>query len=43
MVKKLVLLLATAAGAAFVQKKMKDQQAEQDLWAAATDRVPPRD
>ena len=42
MVKKLLLLLVTAAGAALVQKKLRDQQAEQDLWAEATDQVGPR-
>ncbi len=42
MVKKLVLLLAAATGVAVVQKKLKDQQAEQDLWAEATDRVDSR-
>ena len=36
-VKKLLLLVATAIGAAAIQKKLKDQQAEKDLWAEATD------
>ncbi|GAA2736706.1 hypothetical protein GCM10009867_21910 [Pedococcus aerophilus] len=35
--KKILLLIATAVGAAAVQKKLKDQQAEKDLWAEATD------
>ena len=35
--KKILLLIATALGAAAVQKKLKDQQAEKDLWAEATD------
>jgi len=35
---KLLLLIATAIGAAALQKKMKDQQAERDLWHEATDR-----
>ncbi len=35
--KKILLLIATAIGAAAVQKKLKDQQAEKDLWAEATD------
>jgi hypothetical protein len=35
--KKLLLLIATAIGAAALQKKFKDQQAEKDLWAEATD------
>ncbi|HET7305640.1 MAG TPA: DLW-39 family protein [Segeticoccus sp.] len=37
--KKLVLLIAAAAGAVVVQRKIKAQQAEQDLWAEATDTV----
>ena len=35
--KKLLILIATAVGAAAIQKKLKDQQAEKDLWAQATD------
>lgn len=35
--KKILLLIATAVGAVAVQKKLKDQQAEKDLWAEATD------
>lgn len=35
--KKLLLLIATAIGAAAIQKKLKDQQAERDLWHEATD------
>ena len=34
--KKLLLLVATAAGAVFVQRKIKEQQAEQNLWHEAT-------
>ena len=37
--KKFLLLVATAIGVLAIQKKMKDQQAEQDLWAEATDEV----
>ena len=37
--KKILLLIATAAGILAIQKKLKDQQAEQDLWAEATDKV----
>jgi hypothetical protein len=37
--KKILLLIASIAGALAVQKKFKDQQAEQDLWAEATDKV----
>jgi hypothetical protein len=35
--KKFLLLIVTAIGAVAVQKKLKDQQAEKDLWAQATD------
>ncbi len=35
--KKLLVLLATALGAAAVQKKLKEQKAENDLWQQATD------
>jgi hypothetical protein len=35
--KKLLLLLATAIGAAAIQKKVKEQKAENDLWQQATD------
>jgi hypothetical protein len=38
-VKKILLLIVTAVGALALQKKFKDQQAEQDLWAEATDKV----
>jgi hypothetical protein len=37
--KKFLLLVATAVGVLAIQKKFKDQQAEQDLWAEATDEV----
>jgi hypothetical protein len=37
--KKILLLIATAAGVLAIQKKLKDQQSEQDLWAEATDEV----
>jgi hypothetical protein len=37
--KKILLLIATVAGVMVIQKKLKDQQAEQDLWAEATDKV----
>ena len=37
--KKILLLIAAAVGAVAIQKKFKDQQAEQELWAEATDRV----
>jgi hypothetical protein len=36
---KLLLVVAAAAGALAVQRKIKAQQAEQDLWAEATDTV----
>ena len=37
--KKFLLLVATAIGVLAIQKKLKDQQTEQDLWAEATDEV----
>jgi hypothetical protein len=37
--KKILLLIAAVVGALAIQKKFKDQQAEQDLWAEATDKV----
>jgi len=37
--KKILLVVATVIGALAIQKKLKDQQAEQDLWAEATDKV----
>ena len=37
--KKILLLIAAAAGLVAIKKKLKDQQAEQDLWAEATDQV----
>jgi hypothetical protein len=38
--KKLLLLIVTAIGAAAIQKKLKDQQAERNLWHEATDQPP---
>jgi len=38
--KKLLLLIVTAIGAAALQKKLKDQQAERNLWHEATDQPP---
>jgi hypothetical protein len=35
--KKLIILIAAAIGVVAIQKKLKDQQAEKDLWAEATD------
>ncbi len=35
--KKLLILIATASGAAAIQKTLKAQQAEKDLWSQATD------
>jgi hypothetical protein len=32
--KKILLLIATVVGALAIQRKLKNQQAEQDLWAA---------
>ena len=37
--KKIVLLIVAVVGAVAIQKKFKAQQAEQDLWAEATDKV----
>ncbi len=37
--KKILLLVVTAVSVLAIQKKLKDQQAEQDLWAEATDTV----
>ncbi len=35
--KKLLLLVATAVGALAIQKQLKAKQAENKLWAEATD------
>ena len=35
--KKLIILIVAAIGVVAIQKKLKDQQAEKDLWAEATD------
>ena len=35
--RKILILIATAIGAAAVQRKLKAQQAEKDLWSQATD------
>ena len=37
--KKLLVLLASAAGAFALSKQIKDKQAENRLWAEATDTV----
>ncbi len=37
--KKLILLVLAAAGAAFAKKKYDEGQSEQALWAEATDNV----
>ena len=39
--KRLALVAASIAGVSYLRKKAKDQQAEQDLWAQATDDVTP--
>ncbi len=36
--KKLLIVLAAALGATAIQRKLAAQQAEKDLWAAATDK-----
>ena len=40
--KKILLVLAAAAGAAFAKKKMDESRHEQALWAEATDHVEPQ-
>ena len=37
--KKLILVLASLAGALAIKSKLDAQRAEQDLWAEATDPV----
>ena len=37
--KKLMLILLAAAGAAFAKKKLDEGRSEQALWAEATDPV----
>ncbi|MFT3873611.1 MAG: DLW-39 family protein [Nocardioides sp.] len=37
--KKVLLVLAAAVGAAFIKKKMSEGKSEQALWAEATDNV----
>ena len=39
MLKRLALVGGAIAGAFFLRKKAKEQQAEQDLWTQATDDV----
>ncbi|MEO7058110.1 MAG: DLW-39 family protein [Lapillicoccus sp.] len=39
MFKRLLIVAITAAGAVALQKKLRDQKAEQELWAEATDDV----
>ena len=39
MFKKLLVVAAAAAAAIAIQKKVRDQRAEQELWAEATDDV----
>ncbi|MDN5760138.1 MAG: DLW-39 family protein [Tomitella sp.] len=39
--KRLTLIAAAVVGVTYLRKKAKDQQAEQDLWAQATDDVTP--
>ncbi len=41
--KKILLVLVAAAGAAFAKKKMDEGRSEQALWAEATDHVAPGD
>ncbi len=37
--KKILLVLLAAAGAAFAKKKIDDGRSEQALWAEATDNI----
>jgi hypothetical protein len=37
--KKLFVVAIAAAGAVAIQKKVRDQRAEQELWSEATDDV----
>lgn len=37
--KKILLVLLAAAGAAFAKKKLEESRHEQALWAEATDNV----
>jgi len=39
--KKVLLVLAAAIGAAVARKKLEESRAEQELWAQATDNVDP--
>ncbi len=39
--KKVLLVLAAALGAAIARKKLEESRAEQELWAQATDNVDP--
>ena len=41
--KKILLLAAVAAAGYLGYKKWAEQQQENDVWAQATDPVPPRD
>jgi hypothetical protein len=39
MLKRLALIVGSIAGLTYLRKKARQQQAEQDLWAQATDDV----
>jgi hypothetical protein len=39
MLRKLLIVAAAAVGAVAIQKKVRDQRAEQGLWSEATDDV----
>jgi hypothetical protein len=39
--KKILLVVAAAVGAAVARKKLEESRAEQELWAQATDNVDP--
>ena len=42
MIKKVMLVALVSAAARFVVSKLRSGQAEQALWAEATDSVPPQ-
>ena len=41
MLKRLALIVGSIAGLTYLRKKARQQQAEQELWAQATDDVSP--
>ena len=41
MLKRLLLIVGSVVGVAYLRKQARQQQAEQDLWSQATDDVRP--